>query len=160
MWFIINFFQIFSIALFTVFTVILIILWPLNWIYWYGRKIWGPFCIFLAGGKVVHHGRENIQKDKNYIFVANHSSYADIPVLFTALNRDIHFIAKQELSKVPFLGWIMAKMQMVFIDRTNKQKSYSGVKTIMKQLSTGFDIAAFPEGTRSKDGTMTRFKKG
>ena len=86
------------------------------------RTIWSPGILFIAGGKTKINGLENIEKTKTYIVMANHSSYLDIPTLFRILPLNLHFIAKKELKKVPFLGWYMMATGMIFINRGNNKE--------------------------------------
>ena len=93
------------------------------------------------------------------IVVGNHQSYMDVPVIFAAISRTIGFIAKKELTYIPFLGFWMRKIKCIFIDRND---SGAG-KALQKRLKTTKEIPhifIFPEGTRSKDGQLHAFKSG
>lgn len=90
--------------------------------------------------------------------VGNHSSYADIPVIFLTLERTIGFIAKEELGMIPFLNFWMKKLGCIFINR-KKGGGADAIREVMK-AGTGSRIFVFPEGTRSKKSTMLPFKSG
>lgn len=93
------------------------------------------------------------------IVVGNHQSYFDIPIVFITLGRSIGFFAKKELTYIPFLNFWMKEIHCIFVDRKN---SRAGVE-IKNRLESSNEIAhvfIFPEGTRSKDGSVGAFKSG
>lgn len=124
------------------------------------RGIWSPGILFLASAKTKISGMENIVEGKTYIVAANHSSYLDIPIAFRVLPLNLHFIAKKELKKVPFLGWYMMATGMIFINRSNNRESSQSLKDAAKLIHDGKTVLIFPEGTVSQDGQIKRFKKG
>lgn len=124
------------------------------------RKIWAPGMLFFYGAKVETVGLENIDRSKPYIYIANHQSFVDIPVLFAALDVNIYFIAKEELKKMPFIGWYMTAVGMIFIDRSDRRKSLLSLKKAASIIDGGKNVIMFPEGTRTKDGKIGSFKKG
>lgn len=128
---------------------------PLSW----ARSWWAPAVLWLAGVKLKVEGRENIDPKKYYVFISNHQSYIDIPVIFSGLPVNIHFVAKEELRKFPFIGQYMAMMGMIFIER-NSSKAVESLKKAGKLISRGKSVITFPEGTRTEDGSIGRFKKG
>ena len=125
-----------------------------------GRKLWSPILLFITGVRVEIEGLENITKNKACIFVANHSSHFDIPVLFNSLPVNIYFVAKKELKNIPFLGWAIQAAGMIFIDRSDKEKAYKSLEKAVTDIKSGKNIFTFPEGTRSKTGALNSFKKG
>ncbi|UKN01809.1 1-acyl-sn-glycerol-3-phosphate acyltransferase [Paracrocinitomix mangrovi] len=116
--------------------------------------------MMLIGTSVKVHGLENVNPKEHYIVAANHSSYADIPALFRALPLYLRFIAKVELKKVPFLGFYMRMSGMVFIDRSNSQKSQKSIEEAGEILHAGNSVVIFPEGTTIPGEDISRFKKG
>ncbi len=124
------------------------------------RTWWAPGILFVLGVKPKVKGIEHIDKSKTYIIVANHSSYLDIPTLFKTLPFNIHFIAKKELKKVPFLGWYMWATDMIFIDRKNTKEAKKSLDDACELIKKGKSVLIFPEGTVSEDGSIKRFKKG
>ena len=161
MWRIINLIQLILISLHTVFMAVAFT-WalPTRWIYFLANNIWSNTLIFFAGGKLKCTGRENIQRGKNYMFLSNHTSWIDIMVIMYSSQRVVRFIAKKELGRIPFLGYMMHRVGMIFVDRGNVKKSAKMVKETLNKIKNGSNIAAFPEGTRSKDGKLSQFKKG
>ena len=124
------------------------------------RTIWSPGILFIASGKTKVNGLENIKPNTTYIVMANHSSYLDIPTLFRVLPLNLHFIAKKELKKVPFLGWYMMATGMIFINRGNNKEASQSLKNAAQLIRNGKTVLIFPEGTVSEDGKIKRFKKG
>ena len=78
-----------------------------TWVLVIVRKVWAPFILFVMGVKLEVQGLQHFEKDKNYIIISNHTSYLDIPILLSAMPRNIYFIAKKELMRVPLFGWMM-----------------------------------------------------
>ena len=78
------------------------------------------------------------------------------------VNRDkpIHFIAKKELKKIPFIGWYVTAAGMIFIDRTNREKAMRSMKKAGTLIRNGRNVITFPEGTRSSNGKLNLFKRG
>ncbi|MBN1689102.1 MAG: 1-acyl-sn-glycerol-3-phosphate acyltransferase [Candidatus Omnitrophica bacterium] len=105
-------------------------------------------------------GRENVDPKKNYVIVANHQSMLDILVLLSGLPVDFKFLAKKELFPIPFLGWHMALAGYIPIDRGNKDSGQQAIKSARRWLQSGVSVVFFPEGTRSLDGYIQRFKPG
>ncbi len=114
----------------------------------------------ITGSTVKVEGLENIPQDKAVLFVGNHQSYFDIPVLLGYLNKPIGFIAKVETKKIPIAAGWMEQMQSVFMDRGDRRKSLQAIKDGIEILKNGQSLVIFPEGTRSKSDDMAEFKPG
>jgi 1-acyl-sn-glycerol-3-phosphate acyltransferase len=104
-------------------------------------------------------GLAGLDRSQAYFFAANHQSWIDIPALFTALPFPLLFLAKLELGRVPFLGWYMEAMGMVLVDRSDRVESARRVSRIAERLRQGWSVASFPEGSRTRDGRVQRFKR-
>lgn len=105
-------------------------------------------------------GRENIKKDKSYIYVSNHTSFLDIPGLCLALPGQFRPLAKKELLKIPIFGWI-ARTAAVIVDRSNHDSRVKSLEKLTRILSKGICILIFPEGTQNRSGeTLQPFKDG
>lgn len=94
------------------------------------------------------------------VYLANHSSYMDIPCLFSGLSVNLYFIAKAEVKKIPFVGIFMMATKMIFLDRTSRQKSINSMNSAGELIKKGKSVLVFPEGTRSRTGELQNFKKG
>ncbi len=121
---------------------------------------WANFVLKLSGCKVHVEGRENIPKDRAALFVANHQSNFDIPLLMSVIDTPKGFIAKKELENIPLLSKWMKYIQCVFMDRNNLRQSAESIVKGINILKSGYSMVIFPEGTRSKSGQHSDFKAG
>ncbi len=124
------------------------------------RNQWGKVILWIAGLKMNVSGKEDLDFSKPRIYVANHSSYMDIPCLFAGLPVNLYFIAKAEVKKIPFVGIFMMATKMIFLDRTSRQKSIKSMNSAGELIKRGKSVLVFPEGTRSRTGELQNFKKG
>ncbi len=164
MWYLVNFIQIILILVVCIFSMTIAI--PLgiiglpSWSMKIGKYFWGPLLVMIVGGRVKVEGVENYDPSKPVIFTANHLSHYDIVCLFVTVPSDLYFIAKKELKKVPFLGWSIAALGMIFIDRSDRKKAMQSMKEAGNLIRKGKNVITFPEGTRSKNGQVNLFKRG
>lgn len=123
-------------------------------------RLWCLNLLFVTGVKVRVKGIEYIDKNKHYVFVANHQSYFDIPVLYAALGSQLGFIAKKELFKIPFFGWGMRAIGCINLDRENPRRARTSItKAVLILKKNNVSLALFPEGTRSASGKVAPFKR-
>lgn len=127
---------------------------------WLARYVWAPPLLKAAGARLEVHGREKLEGVRSAIFMANHQSMIDIAVVFAALPVGLRFVAKRVLLFVPFLGWYMWAMGMVFVDRDRREQAIESLRRATGLLRGGAYVMTFPEGTRSRDGGVLPFKKG
>ena len=130
-----------------------------RWIYWWanwGARTW----LKLSGVKVSVKGREHLQADQPYVLVSNHNSYLDAAPLFAFTGRRVGAIAKKELLKAPILGYGMGFVNVMAIDRSNRERAVETIKIATDRLRSGVSIMVCPEGTRAQPGEMLPFKKG
>jgi 1-acyl-sn-glycerol-3-phosphate acyltransferase len=103
-------------------------------------------------------GLERLDPSRSYIFVANHQSIYDIPILFASLPFQLRILAKESLAKIPFMGWHLRRTGHILVDRS---KTGAGIMKKMARLARQHQsLILFPEGTRSTDGRVARFKGG
>ena len=132
------------------------------------RQIWlYPFCMWGAktwirasGAKVEVRGKENLEADKSYIFVANHKSYIDTTALFAYTGKKVGLIAKKEILKVPVLGQGISFINFLTIDRSNPERARKTLDRARELVESGYSFAIFAEGTRAMPGDLLPFKKG
>lgn len=107
-------------------------------------------------------GLDHVEPGRSYIVMANHRSMYDIPVLHYLLDsrRDLRWIGKKELLKVPAFGWAYATSRHVSIDRQNREKGIATMRRAAAESAEGISFVVMPEGTRSPDGRLLAFKKG
>ncbi len=116
-------------------------------------------AIFFTGSKYEIQGKENLPQG-SFLAVSNHQNVLDIPVIICAVPDKIGFIAKKELFRVPMLAMWMRLLGCVSLDRSNAKKSVLASQKGANKLSRGYNLLVFPEGTRSTDGKIKRFKPG
>lgn len=124
---------------------------------------WANYMIELMGNKkstVTVFGKENIPQDSAVVFIANHQGYLDIPVLLGYSNKQMGFIAKAEILKVPILSGWMKLMQCVFLKRNSPKQSIEAMAKGVETVKQGYSLVIFPEGHRSKGGPVQKFKPG
>ncbi len=124
------------------------------------RTCWAPGVVALAGARLEVEGSEKVDPAQPTFLVANHQSMMDIPAAFAALPCDLHFVVKEELRTVPFLGWYIGAMGMVFIDRSARIGSLASLGAAADLIRSGRSVISFPEGTRSRSGEIQPFKTG
>ena len=124
-------------------------------------KIYSAPVLWIAGIKVKITGKENVVPKTPYVFVANHVSLFDIPVLQRYVPNDFSFVFKKEIVKVPVFGWQMYLGPAIVINRQNPEKAMKSIEKAKKMLvQRKISVLLFPEGTRSKTGEMLPFKRG
>lgn len=144
--------------------ILIIIMTPIagekKWGYYPGR-LWGRIMCFLALSRIKIVGNENINPQKSYIFVANHQSMFDIFLVYGYLNAKFKWIMKQEIRNTPLLGKACESMGHIFVDRSNPMRAQKSLEAAKSRLLQGNNsIFLFPEGTRSANGKIGRFKRG
>lgn len=130
-----------------------------DWIYWWsswGARTW----LKLTGVQVKVTGREHLDPKQTYVFVSNHQSYLDAAPLFAFTGHRVGAVAKKELLKAPILGYGMGFVNVIAIDRSNRERAVETLKIATDRLRSGVSFVVCPEGTRSYPGQMLPFKKG
>jgi len=139
--------------------------WPLHFFIrlpYYYYKIMAKLFLLFGGVKIDKvYGLENIDKNETYLFLSNHLSYFDIPVLMNVIPNDTRFVYKKSMTKIPIFGWGMYAGGYIPINRSNPREAIVSLKKaadyiVKKHLS----VVMFPEGTRSSDGKTAEFKRG
>jgi 1-acyl-sn-glycerol-3-phosphate acyltransferase len=113
----------------------------------------------ILGFRVHREGLENIPPGV-CIFVSNHASNVDPPVLIPAIPRRISILTKKEVFRIPFLGSAMRRVKFISVNRANREAAARSVDLAIQYLKEGISFAVFAEGTRSPDGRLKKFKKG
>lgn len=121
---------------------------------------WAKFALKLAGARIKITGIENIPKDRTVLFVSNHQSNFDIPLIISSIDVPKGFIAKKELEKWPFISTWMKYINCIFMDRNNLRQSSESIVKGINLLKSGYSMVVFPEGTRSKGKPIAEFKAG
>jgi len=116
--------------------------------------------VWAAGARAHVTGLEHLDRDQAYVFIANHQSNLDPPLLFAYLGYNVGAIAKIELSRIPIMKQGFPLAHVVPIDRSNRERAVESAKRGADELRRGHSLMAFPEGTRTVDGRVKDFKKG
>ena len=127
----------------------------------YPAKAWARILVTLSLVRVKRHNSHNIDPNGSYIFVANHQSIYDIPLVYGWLDNNFKWIMKKELRRLPFIGKTCALMGHIFIDRSNPMRAKQSLEKAKQNLQQGnSSIFLFPEGTRTRNGQLLHFKRG
>jgi 1-acyl-sn-glycerol-3-phosphate acyltransferase len=121
-------------------------------------RAWSWLILRTTGVRVQVEGLDRLDPRRSYVFAANHQSIYDIPIVFASLPFQLRIIAKASLGRIPFLGWHLQRTGHVLVDRA--KPGAGTVKKMAKLVADGHSLIVFPEGTRSSDGAVARFKGG
>ena len=121
-------------------------------------RAWARLILRTTGVRVRVSGLEHLQPGRSYVLASNHQSIYDIPILFSAIPMQLRIVAKQSLGRIPFLGWHLHRAGHLLVDR--RRPGPDIVRKMRRLVGESSSLIVFPEGTRSVDGTLKRFKKG
>ncbi|MBD0372509.1 MAG: 1-acyl-sn-glycerol-3-phosphate acyltransferase [Pyrinomonadaceae bacterium] len=123
-------------------------------------RVWCRLIARTAGARVRVYGAEHIRPNTSYVFLSTHQSYMDIPAMLGYLPAQLRIAAKKILFRIPFMGWHLWRAGHIPIDRSSTQNAVMSMQRAASYLKQGICAFVFPEGTRSRDGLLHRFKKG
>ena len=122
------------------------------------------FCFlgagWIAGVRVHVEGREKIDPSRTYVFLSNHQGNFDGPVLMHVIGRDLRALVKKEMMSLPIISRILRATEFVPLERSSPKQARAGIERGVRLIKEGKSFFAFPEGTRSRDGSLGEFKKG
>jgi 1-acyl-sn-glycerol-3-phosphate acyltransferase len=128
---------------------------------YYPGMIWSRLACILTLCPVKIVGREHIQKGKSYVFVSNHQSAFDIFLIYGYLGAPIKWMMKIGLAKIPFVGYACRKAGFIFVDNSSAKAAQKSIVEAEKIIRRGgSSLVVFPEGGRTPDGHLQRFKRG
>ncbi len=127
---------------------------------YYPGMVWARLACILTLCPVKIKGREHIQKGKSYIFVSNHQGAYDIFFIYGYLGVPIKWMMKKGLAKIPFVGFACRMAGFIFVDNSTARSAQKSVLEAERKLKHGRSLIIFPEGARTPDGHLARFKKG
>ncbi len=130
-----------------------------NWVDYISR-FWAKLNLNLSGVSTSVSGDEFIDKNQPYIVMANHQSYYDVLALIGYLPLPLKWVMKTELRRIPIFGIACEKVGHIYIDRGNSEEARKSLKAAGEKIRAGSSVVFFPEGTRSPNGKLQRFKKG
>jgi 1-acyl-sn-glycerol-3-phosphate acyltransferase len=121
---------------------------------------WARRLLLVAGARVVVQRDAELDADRSYIFVSNHTSNLDVPAIVSVVDHPLRFIAKQELARIPVFGWAARRMGHVFIDRKDRGGATRAIRARIGRGLRGASLFFFAEGTRAVHDELLPFKKG
>jgi 1-acyl-sn-glycerol-3-phosphate acyltransferase len=123
---------------------------------WFGRRV-----IELLDVELVAHGAERVPPGRAYVYMSNHQSHLDIPMLYATLpSPTIRMLGKTELFQIPLWGRGLRAAEFIEVDRTNHTRAMKSIERAKELVRDGVSIYLAPEGTRSRDGRIGKLKKG
>jgi len=122
----------------------------------FGARNW----LRLSCMNVQVSGTEHLDPNQTYVFISNHRSYLDTATLFAYTGRRLGLLAKRELLNVPILGYGMGFVNVMAIDRSNRDRALKTVEAATARIRSARSFGVFAEGTRAKPGEFLPFKKG
>ncbi|MDP8299730.1 MAG: lysophospholipid acyltransferase family protein [Candidatus Tantalella remota] len=135
------------------------VVWPGNReMYRKSEQFWAWTLMKIGGITLEVEGQENLPEDETVVYMPNHQSDLDWPIIFRVVPGQYLFLAKQELFNAPVFGAYMKLQEYIPIERSNIRKSFKTYQTIITLLKSGNSIVIFPEGTRSFDHKLGKFK--
>lgn len=129
-------------------------------VFFYYARSWSRILLRLAGVRVVVEGAERLEPTERYIYIANHASLFDIPVILAFVPDNVRIMYKRELQRIPVFGWGLKMSPFIGIDRSKSREAADAIDETVRTFATGSSVAVFPEGTRSPDGRVGVFKRG
>ena len=127
---------------------------------YYPGMLWSKLACCLALCPVKVKGRENLKKKQSYVFVSNHQSAFDIFLIYGYLGIPFKWMMKVGILKIPLVGAACRAAGFIFADNSTPQAAKRTIAEAKRRLKDGVSLVAFPEGSRSKIGKMSRFRKG
>ena len=124
------------------------------------HRPWAPVALAILIIRMRVTVDANHDWKSSCVYVSNHQSMGDVPALFSAIRTPLRVLAKKELFERPVTGWYLRSMGMIPIDRANRKQAAQRLLQFSRDELAGSSVLAFPEGTRSRDGSINRFKKG
>jgi 1-acyl-sn-glycerol-3-phosphate acyltransferase len=123
-------------------------------------RLWAGIWAGLSGIRFTVHGLENIDRYTSYIYIFNHRSFIDAPLMPMVIPQEVRAIGKKELSKIPIFGTVVGRLA-VWVDRSNAESRKESLEKLVKFLNQGSSVVVAPEGTRNNTTeTLLPFQKG
>jgi 1-acyl-sn-glycerol-3-phosphate acyltransferase len=142
---------------------LIIILSPLdhsgNFVHYIG-KFWSRLNLHLAFCRVKVRGKEQMDPGKAYIVMSNHQSFFDVWALIACLPLQLRWVVKAEIRKMPVFGLALQRMGHMYVDRVRGNSLRRSIEKAALKVKDSTSVALFPEGTRSEDGALLKFRRG
>jgi 1-acyl-sn-glycerol-3-phosphate acyltransferase len=126
----------------------------------YIGKFWSRLNIHLAFCRVSVNGLENLDLRRTYVVLSNHQSLFDVWALIAYLPLQLRWVIKSEIRKMPVFGYALERMGHIYVDRDRGSSVVQGIEKAVSRIREGASVVFFPEGTRSEDGRLGKFRRG
>ncbi|GFO62165.1 1-acyl-sn-glycerol-3-phosphate acyltransferase [Geomonas paludis] len=123
-------------------------------------RVWGIGSLWAARIRLQVEGLEQVPTEGPVIYMGNHQGNFDILALSRAIPRLFSWVAKEELFRVPVFGAAMRRAGYIPLDRSDGRKALRSMNQAAQRIAAGASVVIFPEGTRTKDGSLLPFKRG
>lgn len=124
-------------------------------------RFWTWTILKICGIRLRVQGLDRLDPSRRYIFMANHQSNIDIPVLVQSLAKfQLRWVAKKELLFIPWFGWALWASRHITVDRSNRSEAMASLRKAREMIEGGISVVFFPEGSRSFGGQLLPFKRG
>jgi 1-acyl-sn-glycerol-3-phosphate acyltransferase len=123
-------------------------------------RFWARTVLAICRVRVRVKGVENLDRNRSYVYVANHASMFDIPAIVAAVPDQIRIVYKKELEVIPFFGWGLKWGHYIGIDRGRSSKAMKSIEEAIGKIRSGQSLLLYAEGTRTTDGKLQPFKRG
>ena len=123
-------------------------------------QAWGGVVLGISLSPVQVVGAENFQRCQAAVYVSNHLSYMDTPVVLSKLPFQFRILARHDLFKIPFIGWYLQRSGQIPVDSTSLRSTLASLNRGVKALQAGMPLVIFPEGGRALDGSLQNFLSG
>ena len=121
---------------------------------------WGASIFRICNVRVQVEGLDKLDPDGSYVVMSNHHSLFDIPTVLSSLPFPFRMLAKASLFRIPFMGWYMSRVGYIPVEREDPKKARESLESAARRVASGLSVLIFPEGTRSEEGKVARFKRG
>ena len=125
-----------------------------------GARLWARIICWAAFVRIRVEHAARVPLPGPVVFMSNHESWLDIPVLLVAVPGQVRFLAKKSLFSMPFLGWAMRAMGFIPVDRENRRTAIKSFEDAAARIRAGRSVLVFPEETRTSDGALLPFQRG
>lgn len=160
---IISLFKLVSITIITIvfaLSVIIVMFIKGKKVFYKFAKIWSKLLLKISNIEINIYNAANINYENSYVYISNHSSLFDIPILLSILNLNTRIMYKEELEKIPIFGYCLKLSPFISVKRENKENALESFRNSIEAIKQNDSVIIFPEGTRSINGKLGTFKKG
>lgn len=126
----------------------------------YIGKLWSKLNIHLAFCRVCLRGLEHLDPRRTYVVMSNHQSLFDVWVLIAYLPLQLRWVIKEGIRRMPVFGYALERMGHIYVDRDRGSSVVQSIEKAARRVREGASVVFFPEGTRSEDGELLKFRKG